>query len=66
MVSHKTVGGIELTLGKGGLRFKKNPTEYNHCIRKEMKGKDYTDRASVRAGFKKAVNKCKAKTPAKK
>ena len=38
MTSHKNVGGIDLTLGKGGLRFKKKKSPFNVCIAKEMKG----------------------------
>ena len=37
MVSHKKFGGIELSLGAGGLRFKKKPSAYNICIGKEMR-----------------------------
>jgi len=38
MVSHKKFGGIELSLGAGGLRFKKRPSAYNICIGKELEG----------------------------
>ena len=38
MVSHKSVGGIQLSLGGGGLRFKKRPSQFNICIGKAMKG----------------------------
>jgi hypothetical protein len=38
MVSHKKFGGIELSLGAGGLRFKKRPSAFNICIGKEMEG----------------------------
>lgn len=38
MVSHKKVGGIELSLGAGGIRFKKRPSGFNMCIGKAMKG----------------------------
>ncbi len=38
MVSHKKISGIELTLGKGGLRFKKRPSRFNVCIGKALKG----------------------------
>ena len=38
MVSHKKFGGIELSLGAGGLRFKKKPSAYNVCIGKELEG----------------------------
>jgi hypothetical protein len=36
--NHKKFGGIELSLGAGGLRFKKRPSAFNVCIGKEMKG----------------------------
>jgi len=39
MASHKKLGGIELTLGAGGLRFKKRPSAFNICIGKKLKGK---------------------------
>lgn len=39
MVSHKKMSGLDLSLGKGGLRFKKRASSYNVCIGKEMKGK---------------------------
>ena len=38
MVSHKKVSGFVLTLGKGGLRFKKRPSGYNACIGNALKG----------------------------
>lgn len=38
MVSHKKLSGIELTLGKGGLRFKKRKSAYNVCIGSSLKG----------------------------
>ena len=64
MVSHKKLSGIELTLGKGGLRFKKRKSRYNICIGKELKdfhppdgggrySKDMHDK------FKSAVRNCK-------
>lgn len=37
MVSHKKFGGIELSLGAGGLRFKKRPSAFNICIGKALK-----------------------------
>lgn len=42
MVSHKKVGGIELSIGKGGLRFKKKKSAFNVCIGKEMEGQTPT------------------------
>jgi len=38
MVSHTSLGGLELSVGKGGLRFKKRPSGYNICIGKQLKG----------------------------
>jgi hypothetical protein len=38
MVSHKKMSGIELTLGKSGLRFKKRASGYNRCIGKQLEG----------------------------
>jgi hypothetical protein len=38
MTSHKTFGGIPVTLGKGGLRITKRPSGYNICIGKALKG----------------------------
>lgn len=38
MVSHTSLGGLELSVGKGGLRFKKRPSGYNICIGKKLKG----------------------------
>lgn len=38
MVSHKKVSGYELTVGKGGVRFKKRPSGYNRCIGDSLKG----------------------------
>jgi len=58
MISHKKVSGFELTLGAGGLRFKKRPSDFNICIAKELKGKDGSQQA-VRTRFKNAVQKCK-------
>lgn len=37
MVSHKSFGGIELSLGAGGMRFKKRPSAFNICVGKRMK-----------------------------
>jgi len=39
MVSHKKVGGIMLSLGGGGLRFKKRPSGFNIRVGKCMKAK---------------------------
>jgi hypothetical protein len=40
MVSHKKISGMELSLGKGGLRFKKRASRYNVCIGKALVGKE--------------------------
>lgn len=58
MVSHKKFGGIELSLGAGGLRFKKRASAFNVCVGKAMKDKNYTDRASVRGAFRTAAKSC--------
>ena len=63
MVSHKKFGGIELSIGAGGLRFKKRSSAYNICIGKELKGNKYANGGryskEVQDAFKAAVNKCK-------
>ncbi len=63
MVSHKKFGGIELSIGAGGLRFKKRPSAYNICIGKQLKGKSYAHGGryskEVQAAFKAAVVSCK-------
>ena len=60
MNSHTVLpGGIKLTLGKGGIRFTKKPSRYNNCIGDELRGGKYTDRASVKSAFTKAVASCK-------
>jgi len=63
MVSHKSFGGIMLSIGGGGLRFKKRPSAYNICIGKALKGKKYSSGGryskEVQAAFKSAVNSCK-------
>jgi len=38
MVSHKKLGGLEISIGGGGLRFKKRPSAFNICIGKALKG----------------------------
>lgn len=38
MVSHKRLGGLEISIGGGGLRFKKRPSGFNICIGKALKG----------------------------
>lgn len=63
MVSHKKVGGIWLSVGGGGIRFKKRPSAYNICIGKAMKGtpgprKGRYDK-EFQGKFKAAVASCK-------
>jgi len=63
MVSHTSLGGLELSIGKGGLRFKKRPSGYNICVGKELeggKGGGRYDKAWQNE-FKKAVAKCSSK-----
>jgi hypothetical protein len=38
MPSHKKVSGFTITLGAGGLRFKKRKSAYNVCIGKALEG----------------------------
>ena len=38
MVSHTSLGGLELSIGAGGLRFKKDPSAFNMCVGKALKG----------------------------
>jgi len=45
MVSHKKVGGIMLSVGGGGLRFKKRPSGFNIRVGKCMKAKGISPRA---------------------
>jgi len=63
MVSHRSFGGIELSIGKGGLRFKKKPSGFNICIGNKMRGqpgpsKGRYDKA-FQAKFTAAVQSCK-------
>ena len=39
MVSHTSFGGIKLSIGAGGLRFRKRPSQFNIRVGKCMKGK---------------------------
>lgn len=64
MVSHKKVSGFVLTLGAGGLRFKKRASRFNICIGQKLKGgRGPTDGGRYDTGwqaeFKKAVSECK-------
>jgi hypothetical protein len=38
MTSHKKMSGFVITLGKGGLRFKKKKSAFNVCIGNALKG----------------------------
>ncbi len=65
MVSHTKVGDLELSVGKGGIRFKKKPSGYNICIGKELKGgvgpvKGGRYDKDWQAEFTKAAKKCAA------
>jgi len=59
MVSHKSFGGIELSLGAGGLRFKRRPSAFNICVGKAIKGGNYSSRKAVRDAFESAAKGCK-------
>lgn len=65
LVSHKKFGGIELSLGAGGLRFKKRASGYNICIGKQMKGTKGGGRydKAFQAKFTAAARSCAGKTP---
>lgn len=59
-ISHKKFGGIELSLGAGGLRFKKRPSGFNICIGNKMKGTKGGGRydKSFQDKFTNAVHAC--------
>ena len=68
MVSHTNLGGLELSVGAGGIRFKKKPGAYQRCIGGEMEGTKHTSLPKGTGGrydeafqksFKDAVAKCK-------
>lgn len=68
MVSHTNLGGLELSVGAGGLRFKKKPGAYQRCIGGEMKGVTHSSKPKgmggrydkdFQASFKSATQKCK-------
>jgi len=64
LVSHKKISGIELSLGAGGLRFKKRPSAFNVCIGQKLKGgKGPTEGGRYDTGwqreFTSAVQACK-------
>ena len=57
MVSHGEVSGIKLTLGAGGLRFRKKPTKFNRCVGKEMRGVTGSQK-EIQTKFEAATKKC--------
>jgi len=68
MVSHTDLGGLELSIGKGGLRFKKKPGRFARCIGGQMTGVTHSKLPKGEGGrydimfqadFKKAVQACK-------
>lgn len=61
MVSHTEFGGIRLTLGKGGLRFRKKASAFNRCVGSKLRGQKYTgaDAAmKIQSSFTQAVKSC--------
>jgi hypothetical protein len=68
MVSHKKLGGLEISIGGGGLRFKKRPSAYNICVGNAMRGQPGPrnggryDKA-FQAKFTAAVRSCAGKAP---
>lgn len=42
MVSHKSLGGLDVSIGKGGLRFKKRAGAGQRCVGAHMKGTHHT------------------------
>lgn len=60
MVSHKNVGGLELSVGGGGIRFKKRPSQFNIKVGKCMKQKGVrpTDGGRYDKSFQKAFVDC--------
>ena len=38
MVSHTNLGGLELSIGKGGLRFKRKPGAHAVCVGNKLRG----------------------------
>ena len=43
MVSHTSLGGLDLSVGKGGIRFKKKASSFNRCIGAQMTGVSHMD-----------------------
>jgi hypothetical protein len=63
MVSHRSLGGLEISIGGGGLRFKKRPSGFNICVGNALKGKKYAKggrySTEVHQAFTAAVRGCK-------
>jgi len=55
MVSHKKFGGIELSIGAGGLRFKKRASDFNYRMRKCLLAKG---RGGGRSAQKQRFTEC--------
>jgi hypothetical protein len=60
MTSHRKVAGLEVSIGPGGLRFKRRPSAYNACVGNALRGKGPVlgGRAECRARFIAAVHAC--------
>lgn len=60
MVSHKNLGGLDLSIGKGGLRFKKRASGFNNKIGKCMvnSGAKPTNGGRYDKGFQSQFTKC--------
>lgn len=62
MVSHTSLGGLELSVGKGGLRFKKRPSGFNVCIGNKLRGtagpKEGRYDKAFQAKFSQAASSC--------
>lgn len=51
MTSHKKLGGLTLSIGGGGLRFKKRPSGFNACVGKALRGTPGPARGRYDTGF---------------
>lgn len=60
MVSHRKIGGLEISIGAGGLRFKKRPSQFNIKVGKCMKEKGVkpTEGGRYDKKFQKEFIKC--------
>mgnify|MGYP003395776621 CR=1 FL=1 len=38
MVSHRTLGGLQISIGGGGLRFKRRPGAHATCVGNKLRG----------------------------